>query len=404
MKILINDFPETHQNYRDLFEKYGYESNELIFSTSYENAIGFIANHLEKQKGHLDLIITNNDRLRNADIFKADSLLSFIRNNHLSFSKYNFRISSMPVILYSTNETKEFDLHGFDSIVKKNISGNHNHFFNECERVIKEWRNLIYSDLDKLGIKMKDLKNFIDSDYYKRNYSNNISKNAESYFHNKIEILSLEFIRLPSTLNYDWFILNPTEIELSISKFIDTYNKHQKYDRQNGERTILHDFFRQNRTILLRDTYSDMKYELNLDEIDTRNSEECDFILKTEYPDFLNTTFFEVKKEDVTFYVKKNTKRPQMSSAFLSHLKQVWGYKEFTQNPINQLELTSKLEYNTTNFDFVLLAGRKDEKDEMNYLFEKEIDRMFNGINVITYEELENINIEYLNRFNRLNF
>ncbi len=152
----------------------------------------------------------------------------------------------------------------------------------------------------------------------------------------------------------------------------------------------------------MRDTYVDLEYEKNLNEPNSKSSEECDFILKTEYPDFLKTTFFEVKKEDVRFYVKKNTKRPQISSEFLSHLQQVWGYKEYAENPINQIELKNKLNYETFNFDYFLLAGRMEEKEEMKDVFNKQLDRMFEYIKVIAYEELENININYLEKFKRL--
>jgi len=403
MKILINDFKENEQKYINIFTKYGYDNNELIFSNSYLKAIEFISNYLENKQGHIDLIITNDSKNSPVNTLKADDLLSFKNSITSSFSKNNFRISAIPIMLYSNGESKENSLHGFDSIVKKSATGNHDYFLSKCESLIANWRSLIYNDLDNLGLKVENLPNFLYSKLYKNFYCNNIAKKAESYFIYKTKILSKEFIKVPEALNYDWIKLNNTDIEDSILKFIDTYKNHQKYDRKNGERAILHEFFKNNKMILLRDTYSEMNYELNLNESDNRKSEECDFILKTEYPDFLKTTFFEVKKENVNFYVKKNTKRPQFSSDFLSHLQQVWNYKEFTENPINRIELSTKLKYDTQNFDFVLLAGRSDEKEEMRHLFEKQIDRMFNGVNVITYEELEMININYLDRFKRLN-
>lgn len=403
MKILINDLKENQTHYKEVFRQFGYEENELLFRDSFQDTIEFITDHLEIQKGHIDLIITNEIKFSEYNSLKANELLFFIKNHTQTFSKGNFRISSIPVLLYSQYESKENSLNGFKSIVQKNNIGLHKYFFDECERLIKEWRNQIYIDLDNLGLKVELLHNFTLSTNFKNYYFNNITRKAEMYYHNKTSQLSKEFIKAPTTLNYDWLLLNSLEIENSIYKYIDTYNHHRKYDRNNGERTILHEFFKQNKIILLRDTYSDMKYELNLNEIDTKNSEECDFILKTEYPEFLKTTFFEVKKEDVTFYVKKNTKRPQISSTFLSHLNQIWNYKEFTENPLNTVELKNKLEYDTKNFDFVLLAGRIEEKEEMKHLFEKQIGRMFEGIKVVTYEELENININYLEKFNRLN-
>ena len=403
MRILINDFEDSKEQYFKTFGSFGYEDNEFIFCKSFESSRDFIVTHLESGKLPIDLIITNDSRDTDNDILKANQLSFFKNTLTTSYSKSNFRISSIPMILYSEAEEKSFEFQSsYNAIVKKNEYGEHSHFIRECERTIKDWRKLLYSDLETLEVKLEQLPNFINSDFFKRDYLRRISKNADHYFANKTKVVSTEFIKCPIVLNYDWLILDNKQIEESILKYIDTYKNHIKYDRKNGERAILHEFFKSHRTILLRDTYSDMKYELNLNELKSKDSEECDFILKTEYPDFLNTTFFEVKKEDVTFYVKKNSKRPQFSHDFFSHLKQVWGYKEFTKKPINKIELNSKLEYSTNNFDFILLAGRFEEKEEMRELFEPEIKRMFDGIKVITYDELEDVNINYLEKFNRL--
>ncbi len=403
VRILINDFDDTKEDYINIFRSSGYEDNELIFSTTFESSREFIETHLEKKKLHIDLIVTNDTKKESGETLKANELC-FLKNNlSTSFSKGNFRISSIPIILYSKNETKSLHFQSsFNSIIQKNEYGEHGFFVKECERVIKDWRKLLYSDLEALEVKFEQLPDFINSDYFKKHYFRKVSSNADHYFVNKTNSVSTEFIKLPRPLNYDWVILSNQKIEQAILGYIDTYKNHVKYDRKNGERAILHEFFRQNRTILLRDTYSDMEYELNLNELKANNSEECDFILKTEYPDFLNTTFFEVKKENVTFYVKKNTKRPQISSEFLSHLQQVWGYKQYTENPHHKVELNAKLNYPTDNFDFVLLAGRLEEKEEMKDLFESQLNRMFEGVKVITYEELEEVNTNYLDKFNRL--
>jgi len=403
VKILINDFVNTREDYIKTFGNFGYEDNELIFTTTFESSREFIETHLEKKKLHIDLIVTNDSLEESSNALKS-SELCFLKNNlTTSFSKGNFRISSIPIILYSKNETKSLQFqNNFNSIIKKNEYGEHGYFVRECERVIKEWRKLLYSDMETLGVKVEQLPDFVNSDYFKKYYFRNVSSNSDLYFAHKTKSVSTEFIKLPKLLNYDWVVLNNQEIEKAILRYIETYKNHVNYNRKNGERAILHEFFNRNRTILLRDTYSDMEYELNLNELKANNSEECDFILKTEYPDFLNTTFFEVKKEDVTFYVKKKTKRPQISSEFLSHLQQVWGYKQYTENPHHKVELNSKLKYPTNNFDFVLLAGRLEEKEEMKDVFESHVNRMFEGIKVITYEELEEVNINYLDRFNRL--
>jgi hypothetical protein len=403
MKILINDYENTKEEYVKIFQQFGYESNELIFCYNFEESKSFIDNYLNLGKKHLDLIITNNSVQSGIDILKA-SELSYHKNlNSDSFSYNNFRISSIPIIQYSDNGggISKYATE-FNANITKNNAGKHDFFVEQVEECIKIWRKAVFEDLQNLGINIIDLVNFGNTDYFKFYYERRISQNAIDYFANKTSILSKEFIRYPVPLKYDWIILNTHDIEIALDKYVKVYKEHQKYDKKYTERTILHNFFNENKLILLRDIYSDLLYEQNLFDIEANTSEECDYILKTEFPDFLKTTFFEVKKEDVTFYTKKNTKRPQLSSKFLSHLEQVWRYKQYVENPINNIELLNKIEYVTSKYDFVLLAGRLEEKQEIKDKFDSDINRMYNGIDVITYEELEEININYLYKFNRL--
>jgi hypothetical protein len=146
VRILINDFEETKEQYFKTFESFGYESNELIFCKSFESAKDFITNHLERKKLHIDLIITNDSKESDLDILKASELHFF--KNHLttSYSKRNFRISSIPTILYSKNETRSVKFHtSFSSIIQKNENGEHGYFIRECERVIRDWRKLLFT-------------------------------------------------------------------------------------------------------------------------------------------------------------------------------------------------------------------------------------------------------------------
>jgi len=403
MRILINDFQTEHENYKNIFRNYGYEENELIFLDSFQKTKSFIVDQLEKKKLHIDAIITNESSKMQNDSLQASDLVNFIHGLNTSYSRDNFRISSIPLILYSQNQTREnIGINGFQAVIKKNTTGQHDFFIDKFEQPIKNWRKKLIADLEKLEILNKNIRNFHESNFYKTYYKNVISKNSETFFLLKTKIVSMEFINLPSPLLYDWLIIGRNEIEKSIIEFNSTYNHHIKYDRKNNERTILHEFFNKNKMVLLRDAFIDLEYEKNLYDMNGKTSEECDFILKTEFPDFLKTTFFEVKKENVTFYVKKRTKRPQLSSNYLSHLVQVWGYKKFSDNPINEFELESKLGYKTKNFDHILLAGRKEEKLEMKDQFSDDLNRMFNGIEVVTYEELEELNIDYYDKFNRL--
>ncbi|MEZ4809050.1 MAG: DUF4263 domain-containing protein [Allomuricauda sp.] len=403
MKILINDFKSSEETYKNIFGNYGYEENELIFFNSLDSTKSFFIEHLEKKKLHIDALITNESSSEIVDSLKASKILNFRNQFDTSYSNGNFRISSIPVILYTDIEVNgTIAPDNWQAILKKNKEGQHDGFMNAFESTIKTWRKQLIQDLDNLKILNRNLQHFHETNFYKNYYKNQIGNNSESYFLLKTRIVSQEFVKLPAPLIYDWLIIGRKEIENTIMAFNSTYNHHVKYDRKNNERTILHDFFNNNKMILLRDAYIDLEYEKNLFDLNGKTNEECDYILKTEFPEFLKTTFFEVKKEDVTFYVKKKTKRPQLSSNYLSHLEQVWRYKDYSENVINDSELKEKLGYKTQNFEHILLAGRKEEKLEMKEKFSNDLDRMFNGVEVITYEELEELNIDYYDKFNRL--
>lgn len=404
MRILINDFEKNREQYITIFKSFGYEENELIFCAGFSQSKEFIVSQLEKKGLHIDLIITNDS----SDGYLFDILrcgeLSFFKNSlTTSFSKRNFRISSIPIILHSENETKEkTDTFGFNSIIQKNSTGNHKYFITQCEKAIKDWRKSIIEDLDFLELPIESLNGFIHSTQFKNQYSQRILKSPEFHFAQSTSALSLEFIKCPVPLIYDWLTLKEENIEEVLDRYSEMYKRHKKYDRKNNERTVLHDFFNKNKIILLRDAYVGLEYEANLYEQDGIKSEECDFILKTDFPGYLNTTFFEVKKEDVKFFSNKKRKRPSLNRKFEDHLDQIWQYKRYVENETNQPEITDKIGYGTKRFDYVLLAGRNDEKEEFTELFNQKLSDHFSGIKVMTFEDLEDTNVNYLDKFSRM--
>ncbi|MBC8489450.1 MAG: hypothetical protein H8D45_25820 [Bacteroidetes bacterium] len=392
MKILINDIESNKDSYVRTFTSFGYEVNELIFCNSFEQVKVFFEQYLEKLQTHIDLIITNDSSLSEKDVLRCNELC-FLKNSLVhSFSNHNFRICSIPIILHSHNESKSEELSfPYSSVVKLNDKGNNNYFIQECERLIRKWRKEIIIDLDTLELGIESLKNFHLSKFYRGDYSRKIVKDSESYFTIKTKILSLEFIKCPQELRYDWLVLKDHQIEQAIEEFSIVYRHHVKYDKKDNERTILHKFFNDNKIILLRDIFSELNYEQNLHEVDSKESEECDFILKTEYPEHLKTVFFEVKREDVKFFVNKKRKRPSLNKKFIENLDQIWGYKKFSKNPKNATELFNKIGYATDNYEYVLLAGRLEEKEEMEELFQQKLTDHYSEIIVQTFDELARV-------------
>ena len=120
MKILINDHDNTQLEYRKVFEQIGYEKNELIFQTSFQSTKEFLAQQLENNKHHIDLIITNDsEEGKNGDSLKSRELLYLKNSMTSSYSAGNLRICSIPILLYSHHDTKFLSFNDFDEIVKR---------------------------------------------------------------------------------------------------------------------------------------------------------------------------------------------------------------------------------------------------------------------------------------------
>jgi hypothetical protein len=402
MRILINDVPHTEETYRRIFRSFGYESNELIFQSSFENTRAFMVQQLEINKLHIDLIITNQDAEQGrAGVLQADQLRFFKNQLVSSYSNRNFRIAAIPLILYSDVDITDRPLIGYSATVQKNQEGFHDTFIRQSEAAVKTWRRLVLEDLESLRLTIRGLANFPYSKAAKDYFTRAIPR-AEHYFFNLTKTFSLEFIQCPSILSYDWIQLTSARIEQPHNEFNKALKHHLKYNSKMTERTVWHTLFRKYNRLLLRDVYPDYLYEKNLRESKGRESQECDFILTTEFPEQLNTTFLEVKREDKQYYVRKHSKSPQYGADFQADLKQVWRYYKYTVNPMYEQELAHQVGYTTNRFDFLLLAGRKEEKEEMQAVFEEDLHDHFPGIQVHSFEEFGETYASYIHKFGRL--
>src|SRR3546814_19549930 len=90
-------------------------------------------------------------------------------------------------------------------------------------------------------------------------------------------------------------------------------------------------------------------------------------------PSHQNTTFFEVKKENVKMMVKMNKKRPRFSSEMHDHLYQISDYRKYTTKPENAEELVVKLGYLHERNSLQLLVRRLDEQLEAKHLFREKL-------------------------------
>lgn len=401
MKILINDSRDNKERLINIFCNGGYERNNLIFVHSFEECKMFFENQLEKGV-ELDLIITGKDTDSSINSLNPHALLLLKNSIDKSFSRSNFRINSIPIILYSSADDKsELQDLGFNAIVKSNDKNKHSYMIKVVEQQIRKWREQLIIDLHSIGLSEKYYPYF-KNEYEEKRYFNSIGRHFEQIFFNRTSVLSKEFIANPSFLSYDWLRIKDESLEQSLIGFSKMYKYHIKYDRKNNERTIIHNYLLKNVQILERDSYSDHLYEVPLMEKNGVNSQICDFILRPSLPSYQDTTFFEVKKEDVQLMVKKNKKRPQPSHEMHAHLYQLSDYQSYSANVENAQELSIKLGYITNNFTYQLLAGRLEEKEEVNEVFNSILAKNFSGIEVFTFEEFEQLGQKYIDKLSRL--
>lgn len=400
MKILINDLRENKERLLKIFINGGYEENNLIFIESFQECKIFFENQLINNQIPLDLIITNNI-VDGYNPLNASSLILYKNSINNSHSYGNFRISSIPIILYSSSDEKsnlkEF---GFNAIVKKKDSFKDEYFIRIVDEQIKKFRHKVILDFENLGLNIYSFPYFKNK-IAKKVYENNHARNYEKTFFHNTNVLSKEFIVNPKFLNYNWLHQSNNRLEAIIESFGKMFRYHIKYDRKNNERTIIHQFLNDNKIILQRDSYSNHLYELQLLE-DNNEKQICDFILQTDLPDYQNTTFFEVKKEDVPLMVDKFNKRPRFSAEMNKNLDQMDDYLQYSKNKKYSEELEYKLGYKTTNFSYQMLAGSLDEKEQVKEVFEEKLKRRYIGIEVLTFEDYENLNYKYLDKSIRL--
>lgn len=402
MKILINDYLHCKEDYISIFNQFGYEKNELIFCTGFQDTKEFIIQHLVQNKLHIDIIITNDSMDdQQEDVLKSAGLRFFLRSLNESYSKGNLKIAAIPLLLYSNHEGRTTRLHGYDGIVQKNSSGDHRHFVFHVEKLIRHWRGKLRSDLELLGIRPSDLVNFPLSRHYK-DYRRNILPKAEYYACHKVHVLSLEFLKCPHFLPYNWLIQTAEDIERPLDLYYKTLNDHQKYYKGKNERTVWHRLFMENQQLLKRDAYDGFLHEKQLRQSDKHRKQICDFIRTTQFPKELATNFLEVKREDHRYYSNKKSKRPQFTANFYRSLNQLWDYMRYALNPANEQELCNALRYVTKNFDFTLLAGSKEEKEEMQESFSVDLMDHYPGIQVVSFQEFGESYESYLNKDERV--
>jgi hypothetical protein len=162
---------------------------------------------------------------------------------------------------------------------------------------------------------------------------------------------------------------------------------------------LIHKFLKENPNFLLRESYSNYYYEEQLYYPNTLKYIEPDFILKPKsYIIGSKTEIFEVKLP-FEGIIKKRKQHQNPYTSFWDYLGQVKDYQDYFKMKEVQAEIIKKLGYLPHNYNYVLLVGGKDHKEEnLEILKLRSRQFHFEDINILTYEELLEYQIRFIQR------
>lgn len=93
-----------------------------------------------------------------------------------------------------------------------------------------------------------------------------------------------------------------------------------------------------------------------------RFSKRPDFILRPSIPEYMNTEWFEVKKQNVSLLKGKSKKDKDPTADLTKFARQLWRYKKFAENKENETIIENRLGYKPGRFSYVLLPGEGKKK------------------------------------------
>ncbi|SKB40779.1 Shedu anti-phage system protein SduA domain-containing protein [Daejeonella lutea] len=303
----------------------------------------------------------------------------------------NFNLYKIPVVLLlDENESKSFyQKHRYTTVLSDEGAEKLALHTAELASSIRNWRRQVIDELDNLGIEFNS--GYIDYSLYFNTRRDTILST---------EILSQNFQLFPRKLRYHWLGNNTRQIERAIDKFIGMLNR-SDYRKKKAEELLYHRFFEDNPAFLERDRYSRTWHEAKL-KLEDRKHYDPDFMMKPNFNYQTDLSLVEVKLPNEGFVQISNFHKTFLAKVF-KHLSQVNDYKEYLEESSNNPCINSKFGFVPRKVDYNILIGRQPDKDENEHFIQKNI-RKFNQhhIHLMTYDELLEYQVKFLNRQNLL--
>ena len=373
MRILLS----TDQAFDDIyFLKYSnYALREDIIVVAYDNIKLEIQNRLLEKQEHFDLLIF--DVEKEIDFKAADAILTYIRtaSNHYTYSGRNFKLNYIPVVFiykeYMLQRNGDISLsdhhYNIEYINEKRIE-----LYNTgVSSAIDTWLNYLASDLDAL-----DLNTQFNFD------KTNSRLNEERI--NDCKVLSQEFLKVRSSLQYNWIGNKLNLIEEGADSLYKLVKEHEKNSTLRNEKQI-HVELKANKGFLLEEKYKYSIYEKHLYYSASRRYIEIDFINVNYSYHNIPIELFEVKLPNHSFVSKKGI----LYNSTTKYLNQIGKkYQEYFSNVTNHSYIKDQLNVNAVPFSLSLLIGRKADLEESKYVLNKSLADFNQFINIQSFDDL----------------
>jgi hypothetical protein len=365
------------------------EKDSLLFFYAYDKAEEFLSNNIIRNNLPLDLIITE-DNINNE---KATEFLQRIKKDTSRvYSNLDFTFYNIPVILIIDrgDHTDAYSKYNFSNVLETVAIEDFDTHLNNFVSSAKLWRRHVLDELDNLGVKFNSGK--IDYTYY---FSSDRKLRVET------SILSRNFKSFPRKLNYDWLNLNEKQIELGIDKYIKELKRATRLDKKDKEEKEFHKIFNDNLFLIKRDNYNNHWYEAKL-HYNKKNFYEPDYSLSPNFSQLTDLSILEVKLPNERF-IKKTKFHPGPYGSLMSHIFQVNDYKDYIESEEYHKKLKAVFGFIPSNVEYNLLIGRSADKDSNLYNLTKRMRQMGAlHINLLTYDELLEYQVKYLDRMRLL--
>ena len=371
-------------NLRNLSEK-----DSIKFLYSFDEAHRFVDEQIVKHQIPVDLIITED----NIDYQRATTFQYHLKaDKERMYSNRDFKLSSVPVILIvdESENKRAFADDGFSDTIDDIGLDRLHKFIPEMISSVKGWRRQVLDELDNLGI--RNNSGSIDYGYF---FSTKRKRNVEA------KVLSTSFRKFPRELRYEWITFNEEQIERAVDEYIKEVKRASRLNKKNDEKKF-HKLFNKYGFLLKRDNYNKHWYEPRL-YYNEENFWEPDYALQPNFNHQTDLSIVEIKLPNEKF-IKKNKFHPKPYQKILDHIFQVNDYKEYLESDEFQETIRRTFGFVPSKVEYNILIGRLDDKMSDLSVFNNRMKQM-NAlhINFITYDELLDYQVKFMERMKLLN-